>query len=228
LWREGCTTRVIVNKIILTFDDGPNPETTPRILDALANTTVQAVFFVLGEKVQAPGGLDLVRRAAAEGHLIGNHTFSHPRLTELSPADARCQILRTHELIAEFEPRHKLFRPPYGACNDTVRAIVKELNYEMVLWNADFEDWRTENQPSAWVDIAVKQIAPQPLAICLGHDLLHTAEHLPRLLKELKELSDRKFVRYDRRKDLEWLLRGLGSRVGRGLSLVFSQGPSGE
>lgn len=202
-----------MDKIVLTFDDGPNPEHTPRILDALAREKVPAVFFVLGERVQAPGGLDLVRRATAEGHRLGNHTFSHPRLTELSPKDVRSQILRTHELIAEFESDPRLFRPPYGASNDTINTIAKELNYETVLWNASFEDWRAENQSSAWVETAMKQIAARHVAICLGHDLAHTAEHLPRLLKEMKQFPNRRFVRYDDRKDFIWLVQGMAQKV---------------
>lgn len=207
--------------MVLTFDDGPNAEHTPRILDALAKEKVPAVFFVLGEQVQKPGGLELVRRAAAEGHLIGNHTFSHPRLTELSINDIRSQILRTHELIAEFEPQPGLFRPPFGSSNDTINATARELGYQTVLWNTSFEDWRPENQPTAWVEIAMKQIEARHLAICLGHDLLHTAEHLPTLLQEIKRSPDRKFVRYDDRKDFMWLVEGVGRKVREGLKWVL-------
>jgi peptidoglycan/xylan/chitin deacetylase (PgdA/CDA1 family) len=202
-----------VDKVVLTFDDGPNPECTPRILDALARERVTAVFFVVGQLVEAPGGLALLRRAVGEGHLIGNHTFSHPRLTELSPGEVRSQILRTHELIAEFEPKAKLFRPPFGAYNSSINAIAGELNYKTVLWNVSFEDWLPENQPAAWVESAMKQIAGHHLSICLGHDLTYTAEHLPRLLEEVKRCPDRKFVRYDRRKDFMWLVRGMDRRV---------------
>lgn len=200
-----------MSKIILTFDDGPNPEHTPRILDVLAKEKVPAVFFVLGEKVEAPGGLDLVRRAVAEGHTIGNHTFNHKRLTELTPEEVRTQILRTHNLIAEFKPT--LFRPPYGAYNDRIKAIARELHYKTVLWNASFEDWRPENQPSKWVDIAMKQIAAQPLALCLAHDLRHTAEYLPNLLEEMKRFPNRKFVSYNGRKDFMWAVRGVSWKV---------------
>jgi peptidoglycan-N-acetylglucosamine deacetylase len=212
-----------MDKIVLTFDDGPNPVHTPRILDALAKEKVTAVFFVVGECVKAPGGLELVRRAAAEGHLIGNHTFSHPRLTELLPKDVQSEILRTHELIAEFESEHRLFRPPYGACNGTVNAIAKELNYKTVLWNVSFDDWLPENQSGAWVDVAMKQIVANRPAICLGHDLPHTAEHLPRLLEAVKRSPNRKFVRYDDRKDLMWLVRGVGRKVRECLEWTPSQ-----
>lgn len=179
----------------------------------LATENVQALFFVIGARVTAPGGLDLVRRAAAAGHLIGNHTFSHPNLKEISPNEIRSQILRTHELISEFEPKRRLFRPPYGACNDTVKAVAKELGYKIVLWSADSEDYRAENWSSAWVDIAVEQISAQHLAICLCHDLPHTAEHLPRLIERVRLLSSHKFVSYYRRRDLKWLMGGIGWRA---------------
>jgi peptidoglycan-N-acetylglucosamine deacetylase len=203
-----------MNKIVLSFDDGPHPEQTPRILDVLAKERVPAVFFVVGERIKAPGGFELVRRAAAEGHLIGNHTFNHSRLTELSPADIRSQILRTHELIAEFRPKPKLFRPPFGACNETVRQIAKEVGYNTVLWDVSFEDWRPENQPAGWVDLALNGIAKRHLSFCLGHDLQTTADHLPRLIREVRRLPGREFVSYDRRKDLTWFVGGLRRRVG--------------
>jgi peptidoglycan-N-acetylglucosamine deacetylase len=203
----------VVHKVVLTFDDGPIPEHTPRILDVLAQYGVTGLFFVMGERVQAPGSREIVRRAAREGHWIGNHTFNHPNLTKVSPEEIRSQILRTEELISEFEPRRRLFRPPHGACNDTVKAIAKELHYKIVLWSVSSEDWRAENWPSAWVDIAVEQISAQHLAICLCHDLPHTAEHLPRLIERVRLLSSHRFVSYDGRRDLKWLVDAIGWRA---------------
>jgi peptidoglycan-N-acetylglucosamine deacetylase len=203
----------MMHKVVLTFDDGPDPRYTPRILDVLAAENIRAVFFVLGERVEAPGGLALVRRAAAEGHLIGNHTFSHPNLTTLSLEDVRAQIMRTHELIAEFESKRKLFRPPYGACNNAVSAVANELGYKTVLWTVNSEDWVAENESAAWVDTAMKQIVSRHLAICLCHDLACTADYLPRLLREVKQLSNREFVSYQGRRDLRWLASGIGRRA---------------
>lgn len=203
----------MVHRLVLTFDDGPFLQHTPRILDALAQYEVPALFFVVGERLKVPGALEIVRRAAREGHLIGNHTFSHPNLTEVSPQEIRSQILRTHDLISQFEPRRKLFRPPYGACNDTVRAIAKELGYSTVLWNASSEDWRAENWSSAWVDIALEQISAQHIAICLCHDHPNTAEYLPRFIERLRQVSSHKFVSYYGRRDFKWLLDGIGRRA---------------
>ena len=209
-----------MHRIVLTFDDGPRPEHTPRILDALAKYNVPALFFVVGERLKVPGALEIVRRAAREGHLIGNHTFNHPNLTEVSPEEVRSQILRTHDLISQFEPRRKLFRPPYGACNDTVKAIAKELGYSTVFWNAKSEDWIAENS-SAWVDIALEQVSAQHIAICLCHDSQpHTAEHLPRFLERMRARSSHEFVSYYGRRDFKWLVDEIGRRARESLKRI--------
>lgn len=198
-----------MHKIVLTFDDGPSLEYTPRILDTLAEYKVPAVFFVVGERLQVPGAREIVRRAAREGHIIGNHTFNHVKLTEVSSEEVRSQISRTHDLISEFEPRRKLFRPPYGACNDAVKAIAKQLGYKTVLWDASSDDWKAENSSSAWVDIAIQQVSGQHLAVCLCHDRPHTAEHLFRFIERVQLLASHQFVSYDNRRDLKWLVDGV-------------------
>jgi len=202
-----------VHKVILTFDDGPILEHTPRILDTLAKYNVPGLFFILGERLRVPGAHEIVRRAAREGHLIGNHSFNHLNLTEISPEAVRAQILQTHDLISEFEPKRRLFRPPYGACNDTVKAVAKALDYKIVLWSASSEDWRPENRSPAWVDIAVEQISAQHVAICLCHDLPHTAEHLPRLIETVRLTSTHKFVSYYDRRDLRSFVGAISWRA---------------
>lgn len=213
-----------MHKIVLTFDDGPEPDHTPRILDLLAEEGVRAVFFVIGERVLRHGALDIVRRAASAGHLIGNHSFSHPNLTELAPEEIRSQIVRTHDLISEFEPKRRLFRPPYGAHNETVLSVAKSLNYKTVLWNVNSMDWRTENNPSDWVDIAIEQISVRHLSICLCHDLDRTADHLPQLFERVKRLPNRQFVGYDRRRDFSWLVQGARQRIRDWLISANSRG----
>ena len=202
-----------MHRVVLTFDDGPHTEYTPVILDTLAKYNVPALFFILGHRLEVLGAPEIVRRAAREGHLIGNHTFNHPNLTEISPEEIRSQILRTHDRISEFEPKRKLFRPPYGACNDAVKAIAKELGYETVLWSASSNDWLPENESSRWVDIAVGQISSQHISVLLCHDLKHTAEHLHRLIERVGLLSNYKFVSYYNRRDLKWLVDGIGRRA---------------
>ena len=197
-----------MHRVVLTFDDGPDPECTPRILDVLAQEGVQALFFILGMRLEVPGALEIVRRAANEGHLIGNHSHNHHRLSEL-PADAvESEIMKTHHLIAEFEPKQKLFRPPFGARNQTVEAVANKLGYRMVLWNVDSADWKDENKPSGWVDVALAQIQSRFMAICLCHDYGHTADHLQQLIQRTRQVSHSQFVRYDQRKNLRSIVSG--------------------
>jgi peptidoglycan/xylan/chitin deacetylase (PgdA/CDA1 family) len=155
-------------RVLLTFDDGPHPVYTPDLLDLLARERVRATFFVSGKHVAAPGGLAIVQRAAAEGHVIGNHAYSHQRLTGRSRDYVRAEILQTHDLIAEFEPGVRLFRPPYGAHDAIVDAVLEELGYRLVLWDVDSEDWKATNQE--WVDVALARLGSSGRAIVLCHD----------------------------------------------------------
>lgn len=204
-----------MHKLVLTFDDGPVLQCTPRILDALAEYKVPGLFFVMGLQLKIPGALQMVRRAAEEGHLIGNHSFDHLDLTKCSPDEIRSQILKTHELISDFEPRRKLFRPPYGACSDTVMSVAKDLGYEVVFWNATSEDWKPENASSAWVKIAIDQISDHHVAVCLCHERPHTAEYLPDFLERIRLLGTHQFVDYHHRWDFRALVDGARRRMGR-------------
>lgn len=132
-------------EIALTFDDGPNPAWTPRLLDTLAGHGAHATFFLLGGFAQAQP--DLVRRIAAAGHLIGNHSWSHPDLSR-TPANAiRDQLQRAGaELEQILGAPVRLFRPPYGGRRPAVFRIARELGLLPVLWNAMTSDW---SEPSA-------------------------------------------------------------------------------
>lgn len=120
--------------VALTFDDGPNPESTPRILDALAERGVRATFFVLGR--HAERWPDLVRRTVAEGHLVGNHGYFHRRLHFRSPGYVRHDLQLGTTLIesaAGVRPRH--FRAPHGFRSPWVSRIARELGQETVGWS---------------------------------------------------------------------------------------------
>jgi peptidoglycan/xylan/chitin deacetylase (PgdA/CDA1 family) len=185
------------HEVILSFDDGPHLQHTPRLLDLLAKESLKGLFFVCGERVAATGGRDIVKRAAREGHLIGNHSYSHPQLTKLTPDQVRSEILRTHELIAEFEPKQKLFRPPYGAHNPMVDAILKEVDYQIVLWNVDPEDWKAANKPGKWIDVAIDQIAHRAHTVFLCHDIqATTVENFPQFLSRIRNLPNPVFTTY--------------------------------
>ncbi len=162
-------------EIALTFDDGPNPAWTPRLLDTLAAHRVQATFFLLGKFAEAEP--DLVRRIAAAGHLIGNHSWSHPDLSR-TPSDAIREELRrtsaTLEQIAGAPVR--FFRPPYGARRPAVFRIARELGLQPVLWNAMTSDW---SEPSAE---RIAQTLSREIARLTGHGravslVLHDGNH---------------------------------------------------
>ncbi len=132
-------------ELALTFDDGPNPAWTPRLLDILATHDVRATFFLVGRYAQAEPAL--VRRIVEAGHLIGNHSWSHPNLA-ITASSRICQELhetaQTLEQITGAPVRY--FRPPFGARRPIVLHLAREMGMLPVLWNAITNDWR---EPSA-------------------------------------------------------------------------------
>ena len=126
--------------IALTFDDGPVPETTQRLLDGLTERGAHATFFLIGEQID--GMEDVVKRMRDEGHQVGNHTYSHARLdrgdavalADLSKADAQlCEVLGEGEYWV---------RPPWGFVSDAIKQCV---SVPLIYWSVDTEDWRSRN-----------------------------------------------------------------------------------
>jgi peptidoglycan/xylan/chitin deacetylase (PgdA/CDA1 family) len=132
-------------EIALTFDDGPNPEWTPRLLNILAKHDVKATFFMLGKFAEAQP--ELVRRVAAEGHLVGDHSWSHPKLSHCPAKRIEDELKRTRDTLEQMIGSPvKFFRPPFGARRPAVFRIARELGLDPVLWNAMTNDW---NEPSS-------------------------------------------------------------------------------
>ena len=132
-------------EVVLTFDDGPSPHTTPHILDILKKRHLRAAFFVLG--VQANKYPDIIKRMYEEGHIIGNHTYAHKNLAKLKPAQIKKEIESTNNLIEKITGERPIFlRPPYGAINKSVVAAIKEEKMNMVLWTVDTRDWKSKNE----------------------------------------------------------------------------------
>ena len=126
--------------IALTFDDGPSPETTARLLDGLKERGAHATFFLIGEQID--GAEDVVKRMRDEGHQVGSHTYSHARLDrdstaglrELDRADAKlCEVLGEGEYWV---------RPPWGFVSDAIKQCV---DTPLIYWSVDTEDWRSHN-----------------------------------------------------------------------------------
>ena len=131
-------------QIALTFDDGPHPVYTRKLLDALYERGIPVTFFVLGQQVVA--NPELTRRIVAEGHEIANHSFSHPEFPRRSAAVIRDELYRTHNAIYQTTGvRPSLMRPPYGAHNATTRSVAAEFGYPLILWSVDTRDWESRN-----------------------------------------------------------------------------------
>lgn len=128
------------NELALTFDDGPNPAWTPRLLDTLAAHKVHATFFMLGQFANAEPAL--VRQVAAAGHLIGNHSWSHPNLARTATRLIREELANTSEALAQITGQPvRFFRPPYGARRPAALRIAHELGLIPVTWNVMTSDW---------------------------------------------------------------------------------------
>ena len=127
-------------QLALTFDDGPNPAWTPRLLDLLAEHNVRATFFMVGKFAKSEAAL--ARRVAKAGHLIGNHTWSHPDLSRTRAAKVLDELTRTSDLLADIAGKPvRYFRPPFGARRPYVLKLARQLGLIPVTWNAMTEDW---------------------------------------------------------------------------------------
>jgi len=133
-------------RIALTFDDGPDPEWTPRVLDLLAGANARATFFLVGDRARrAP---DVVRRMAAEGHEIANHSWSHRSPWLCGPRATRDEVARAHATpteLAGVPPRH--FRPPWGMVNAALFAEVRRVGERFVFWSIQPEGQRQVSAP---------------------------------------------------------------------------------
>jgi peptidoglycan-N-acetylglucosamine deacetylase len=179
------------HELVLTFDDGPYPPTTRKILDALKAECVQATFFLIGQNAKA--NPNLVRRALAEGHSLGHHSMTHPLVTLRALSDAAAQNEVTFGMAADEEaagwhqsPAHGFFRYPGFA--DTPKTLEWLREHHYVVFGADL--WASDWLPmSAEQELALllKRIEAEGKGIVLLHDIkAQTAAMLPALLRELK------------------------------------------
>ncbi len=128
-------------RIALTFDDGPHPYYTEQLLDGLKERGVKATFFVTGEHAKLHP--DIIRRMSEEGHMIGNHTYSHIQLSNSNRGKFKEELIQTNQVIEEITGKEVVYvRPPYGSWDKTLE---KELNMFPVLWTVDPLDWCSDN-----------------------------------------------------------------------------------
>ncbi len=171
------------NKVVyLTFDDGPDPTWTPKILDLLAQHNAQATFFVLGRNAQAYP--EIIEQQRLAGHLLANHSWSHPDLTQLDQASVLNELSATQALLGA--TASNCFRPPYGKHNQQIAANANQLGLRMVLWDVDSADWK---QPGTEEIVARIRSQVRDGAVVLLHDgggsRQQTIEALEILLPEL-------------------------------------------
>lgn len=182
--------KTITAKVALTFDDGPHPVYTPQLLDGLKERGVHATFFVVGKNIL--GNEALLKRMETEGHLIGNHTYSHVKLSELDIARACAEVEKTNALICEVTGKEPEFiRPPFGEWKKAM-----ECSFEMipVLWDVDPLDWTTKNTALV-VERVLKDTKPGD--IILLHDYYQSS--VDAALEIVDALTERgyKFVTVD-------------------------------
>lgn len=182
--------KTITAKVALTFDDGPHPVYTPQLLDGLNERGVHATFFVVGKNIL--GNEALLKRMETEGHLIGNHTYSHVKLSELDIARACAEVEKTNALICEVTGKEPEFiRPPFGEWKKAM-----ECSFEMipVLWDVDPLDWTTKNTALV-VERVLKDTKPGD--IILLHDYYQSS--VDAALEIVDALTERgyKFVTVD-------------------------------
>jgi peptidoglycan/xylan/chitin deacetylase (PgdA/CDA1 family) len=152
--------------VALTFDDGPQPDFTSRLLQVLAKHGAHATFFMLG--TMARRHRDIVRMVAEQGHAIGNHTADHPSLPLVSRYERWRQIRSCSRALAPYE--HKLFRPPYGQRDFGSCVDAALLGYSIIAWNAHAFDW-LDHDAEWMVKHMISQIRPG--SIITLHDALH-------------------------------------------------------
>ncbi len=182
------------NLCALTFDDGPSPH-TEELLDMLGEYGIPATFFLLGKNVHLRP--DLVRRMVAEGHEVGNHSWSHPQLRHLSEEQQMVELGRTTAALRELGAEPSFVRPPYGAFNDITAKVAKSLGLSIVLWSLDSNDWR--HLPADYARLADTRGRVYPAGhlhgVFLFHDSLRrTVQDLPRIVRDLRQGGCQRFV----------------------------------
>jgi peptidoglycan/xylan/chitin deacetylase (PgdA/CDA1 family) len=169
--------------IAMTFDDGPSAANTPRLLDMLKQRKIHATFFFVGQCVQE--NPEIVKRIVAEGHEIGNHSWSHPDLARMSEASVQNEIQKTNDaIVAACGQSPKVMRPPYGAFTARQRAWANGTwGFKIILWDVDPLDWKVRNSEHVKAEI-LKQTVPG--SIILSHDIHKTTvDAMPETLDAL-------------------------------------------
>ena len=186
IWSDVHVSQPVV---ALTFDDGPHFALTPRLLDTLKAKGIHATFFLIGKNAKEYP--NIVKRIVAEGHELGNHSWSHPNLAKMSDEAVRAELTQTSDAIeAAVGQRPKLMRPPYGSYTKAQgKWFHDDLGFTVVLWDVDPDDWR-DPRPSVLEDRVLNgwkdSTGVRPGSIVLSHDIHKgTVEAEPDIIDKL-------------------------------------------
>ena len=173
------------NALAMTFDDGPHPKNTPRLLDMLKERNIKATFFLIGKNVKA--NPEIVQRIVAEGHEIANHTWDHKMLRSMGPEKINEELQSTQDAIVEacgITP--KLYRPPFGAVTTKQeKAIMEKFNYPAINWEVDTNDWKAPRSIAKVHDTVLRDAHAGSIILC--HDIhVETIDAMPTTLDDLK------------------------------------------
>ncbi len=179
-------------QVALTFDDGPDNYFTYQILDILQEYDIKATFFVIGSNVERFP--EVIRRIAHDGHVIGNHSWSHKDFTKISPNSMGAEIVKTDEALNSIigKKHTNIFRPPYGSYNKEVLETVHSLNYNCIYWSVDTKDWA--NTPiTSMIKTVSSQITPGGIILmhCSGSNgaMRNVVKALPEIIETIKDLG---------------------------------------
>ncbi len=189
-----CSGNTAEKKIALSFDDGPDPVTTAQVLDILATEKVPAAFFCIGHKLEAQAAL--LQRADREGHIIGNHSYSHRTAFGFSgTATVKEELTRVNDMLEKITGRrHLFFRPPFGVTNPNIARAVRQTGMKAIGWNVRSLDTVAQNGEKLLANVLGSL---KPGAIVLFHDTMPlTVDILPHFIESARNLGY-DFVRLD-------------------------------
>lgn len=173
----------------LTFDDAPDATFTPQVLDVLKREGVKATFFVVGNRVEKHP--DIVKRMIDEGHIVGNHSYSHANFPKLTDTEFRDQIIKTDKLISQFTGyTPSIVRPPYGNVSEGQIQWLASQHKKIVNWNVDSLDWKGLSAEQVTTNV-LTHVSPgaiilQHAAGGTGEDLSGTVAALSGIINKLK------------------------------------------
>lgn len=175
-----------INAVSLTFDDGPDGNITPKILDVLKQNGIQANFFCIGTSAQNHSSI--IKREFDEGNLVLNHSYSHADFTNKSNDFIQNELAKTDDIIYSIIGKKPLlFRPPYGIVNSNVIDIAKKNNEKIIIWSIDTLDWSQKDKYNIAKNVLDNVRPGEIILMHCNEDKLTTLESLPMIINGLKE-----------------------------------------